>query len=201
MHIKRQFINERSGCIAHLNEGSFNEAILKTAVSALESKGHEVVIRDLYKLGFNPILSSEDLAALHGGNVPSDIAAEQEFIKKADLITFIYPVWWTGLPAIIKGYVDRAFSYYGFAYQYNESGGIDKLLSDKKGVIINTHGSPKEYYDGLGMTNSLKQTSGIYEFVGIEVAEQLIFGGVNGYTDQAVLKQYLSEVSDKLASL
>ncbi|OBR65047.1 NAD(P)H dehydrogenase [Paenibacillus oryzae] len=187
---------------AHPNEGSFNEAILKTAVSALESKGHEVVVRDLYKLGFNPVLSSEDLAALHGGNVPSDIAAEQEFIKKADLITFIYPIWWTGLPAIIKGYVDRAFSY-GFAYQYNESGGIDKLLGGKKGVIINTHGSPKEYYDGVGMTNSLKQTSstGIYEFVGIEVAEQLIFGGINGYTDQAVLKQYLSEVSDKLTSL
>ncbi len=187
---------------AHPNDGSFNEAILKTAVSALESKGHEVVVRDLYKLGFNPVLSSEDLAALHGGNVPSDIAAEQEFIKKADLITFIYPIWWTGLPAIIKGYVDRAFSY-GFAYQYNESGGIDKLLSGKKGVIINTHGSPKEYYDGVGMTDSLKQTSGtgIYDFVGIEVAEQLIFGGINGYTDQAVLKQYLSEVSDKLASL
>lgn len=187
---------------AHPNEGSFNEAILKTAVSALESKGHEVVVRDLYKLGFNPVLSTEDLGALREGRVPSDIAAEQEFITKADLITFIYPIWWTGLPAIIKGYVDRAFSY-GFAYQYNEAGGIDKLLSGKKGVIINTHGSPGEYYDSIGMTNSLKQTSGtgIYEFVGIEVAEQLIFGGVNGYADEAVLKQYLAQVSDKLSSL
>lgn len=59
----------------------------------------------------------------------------------------------TGLPAILKGYVDRVFSY-GFAYAYGEAG-IDKLLKGKKGLIINTHGTPKEIYDEMGMTAGL----------------------------------------------
>lgn len=187
---------------AHPNEGSYNQAILDTAVTAFQSKGHNVVVRDLYKLGFNPVLTQADNAAMREGNTPADIKTEQEHISNADLIAFIYPIWWTGLPAIIKGYVDRAFSY-GFAYQYNEAGGIDKLLTGKKGVIINTHGSPAEYYDSVGMTQSLKQTSGtgIFEFCGIEVAEQLLFGGVNGHSDQSVLKANLDLVTQKLSSL
>lgn len=119
---------------AHPHQESFNRAILDTAVRALQTKGHEVHVRDLYQLGFNPVLTGEDTAEMKKGSTPADIQAEQAFITKADVITFVYPVWWTGLPAILKGYVDRVFAY-GFAYQYNSQGGIDKLLAGKKGVI------------------------------------------------------------------
>ncbi|MFC3799239.1 NAD(P)H-dependent oxidoreductase [Cohnella sp. GCM10012308] len=186
---------------AHPHEGSFNNAILDTTVNALKSKGHEVHVRDLYSLGFNPVLSPADTAALRAGNPPADIAAEQAFLAKADFITFIYPIWWTGLPAILKGYVDRTFSY-GFAYQYNSEGGIDKLFSGKKGLLINTHGTPSEIYDSIGMSQSLKQTSGggIFEFCGIEVVDQLLFGGVTSTTDET-RKDMLAQVEKKFNSL
>ncbi|ACT03694.1 NAD(P)H-dependent oxidoreductase [Paenibacillus sp. JDR-2] len=186
---------------AHPHEESFNHAILDTAVNALKEGGHEVTVRDLNKLGFNPVLSPVDTAALREGNPPADIKTEQAFLEAADFITFIYPIWWTGLPAIIKGYVDRTFSY-GFAYQYNSEGGIDKLFTGKKGILINTYGTPGEIYESIGMNNSLKQTSGsgIFEFTGIEVVEQFLFGGVSSVTDEA-RKEMLAQVDKKFSSL
>lgn len=186
---------------AHPRSDSFNHAILDTAVHALKSKGHEVTVRDLYQIGFNPLLTAQDTAAIREGRTPTDILTEQEFITRADVITFIYPIWWTGLPAIIKGYVDRVFAY-GFAYQYNKDGGLDKLLSGKKGVIVHTYGTPEEIYKSIGMTGSLKQTSqgGIFEFVGIETLELLQFGGVTSVADET-RKDMLQQVADKFSSL
>lgn len=185
---------------AHPNPASFNNAILKTAVNTLQSKGHEVVVRDLYALNFKSVLSSEDFVTFRSGNVPADIKTEQQFITQADVIIFIYPVWWAGLPAIIKGYVDRVFSH-GFAYGSDENG-IVKLLTGKKGFIINTHGQSKDYYNENGMTKSIAQIieTGIFDFVGIEPVGHLFFGSVP-YIDDAARKQMLKEVEDKLGSL
>ncbi|WP_262497627.1 NAD(P)H-dependent oxidoreductase [Pedobacter africanus] len=56
-------------------------------------------------------------------------------------MSFIYPIWWTGMPAIMKGYIDRVMSY-GFAYRYDQ--GVQKgLLGGKEVTIINTHGKVK----------------------------------------------------------
>ncbi|MFC4101408.1 NAD(P)H-dependent oxidoreductase [Paenibacillus xanthanilyticus] len=186
---------------AHPHEDSFNRAILNTASDALRANGHDVTVRDLYKLNFNPVLTGEDTSAMRAGRTPEDIRTEQEYVAKADVIAFIYPIWWTGLPAILKGYVDRSFSY-GFAYQYNSEGGIDKLLAGKRGVIVNTYGTPEEVYESIGMTGSLKQTSGggIFEFCGVEVAEHLLFGGVTSVSDD-VRKEMLARVDRAFRAL
>lgn len=185
---------------AHPNHESFNHAILNTTVQALEKKGHDVVIRDLYALDFQPVLKPADTAAMRAGQTPADILTEQQYITEADVITFIYPIWWTGLPAILKGYIDRVFAY-GFAYAYDETG-IAKLLSGKKGFIINTHGTPKEIYDEIGMTAGLKMTSdvGILGFTGIEAVEHLLFGGIPAVGETA-LQDILVEVEQTVNRL
>ncbi|MEW9673862.1 NAD(P)H-dependent oxidoreductase [Ammoniphilus sp. 3BR4] len=185
---------------AHPNPESLNHAILETTVNALKNNGHEVVVRDLYALDFQPVLKPEDTAAMKAGQTPQEIKTEQEFITQADAITFIYPIWWTGLPAILKGYVDRVFSY-GFAYGSGEEG-IIKMLTGKKGFIINTHGTPNEIYDRIGMTDGLKITSdtGIFDFVGIESVGHLFFGSI-GYLDDEAYRGMLKEVEEKINSL
>ncbi|MGZ7442336.1 NAD(P)H-dependent oxidoreductase [Paenibacillus sp. TH7-28] len=185
---------------AHPSQESFNHAILETAAGTLKSKGHEVVVRDLYALGFQPVLKPEDTQAMKAGQTPADIKTEQEYIAQADVITFIYPIWWTGLPAILKGYVDRVFAY-GFAYAYGAEG-IDQLLKGKKGLIINTHGTPKEIYDQIGMSEALKLTSttGIFAFTGIESVGHLLFGNVPSVGEEA-LKGHLKEVEETINSL
>ncbi len=67
---------------AHPYAESFNHAILETAVKALRQNGHEVVVRDLYALGFQPVLTPEDTAALRAGQTPQDIKAEQDYIAE-----------------------------------------------------------------------------------------------------------------------
>ncbi|MDP5273597.1 NAD(P)H-dependent oxidoreductase [Chengkuizengella axinellae] len=179
---------------AHPNPQSFNNAIKEAVVNSLKNKGHEVEVRDLYALGFQPVLNGSDFETFQSGQMPSDIQAEQEHIKNADVITFIYPIWWTGLPAILKGYIDRVFAY-GFAYSVDEQGGYVKHLTGKKGLIINTTGAPTEFYDQVGMTGSLKQTSdtGILDFVGIEAIHHQFFGAVPT-VDDATRKGMLVEV-------
>lgn len=187
--------------VAHPNQESFNHAIVQTTLQALKAKGHEAVVRDLYALQFEPVLSLEDFQNLRSGQIPSDIKAEQDYITSADVITFIYPIWWTGLPAILKGYVDRVFSY-GFAYAYGKDGNIEKLLSGKKGLLINTYGTPSEIYDSIGMTDALKKTSdtGIFEFCGIEVQEHLLFGGVPR-VDDAARQAMLGQIEERVNRL
>jgi NAD(P)H dehydrogenase (quinone) len=186
---------------AHPKPESLNHAILETTTTALINNGHEVIVRDLYALNFQPVLKSEDTAAMRAGQTPQDIKTEQIFITQSDAITFIYPIWWTGLPAILKGYVDRVFSY-GFAYSYGNEG-IIKMLTGKKGLIINTHGTPHEIYDKIGMTDGLKITSdiGIFDFVGIETVGHLLFGSIGFFKDEAYYKGLLKETKDKIDSL
>ncbi|MDE5052712.1 NAD(P)H-dependent oxidoreductase [Niallia taxi] len=181
---------------AHPNPESFNHAILETVVQSLQGKGHVVTVRDLYAIGLDPVLKFDGK-----GEVSQEVITEQEFISKADAVTFIYPIWWTGMPAILKGYIDRVYSY-GFAYQYNAEGGIDKLLSGKKGLIINTHGTPKEIYDSIGMTEALIKTSttGVFEFCGIESVGHLTFGSVPSVDDTA-RKEMLEEIKNEVNSL
>ena len=184
---------------AHPHPESLNHAILDTTVSTLKKNGHEVIVRDLYELDFQPVLRPEDMAAMKAGQTPKDIKTEQECINDADVITLIYPIWWTGLPAILKGYVDRVFSY-GYAYAVGEEG-IIKLLKGKKGLIINTHGTPNEEYDEIGMTAGLKVTSdiGIFDFSGIETVEHLLFGSI-GYVNEEDYKSMINKVEETINS-
>ncbi len=117
------------------------------------------------------------------GTTPADIAQEQKYISEADVIHFIYPIWWTGLPAMIKGYIDRVLSY-GFAYTASEKG-IEGLLK-KKVIAINTHGFPNDYYEQIGMHNAFNLTmdKGIFEFCGMDVIKHFYFGSVPYIKDE-----------------
>ncbi|QBA20652.1 flavodoxin family protein [Chryseobacterium indologenes] len=160
---------------AHPNENSLNHHLLNTVVETLQLRNEEVVVRDLYTIGFDPVLSLEDMQGQRMGKVSDDVKTEQEHISWAEQITFIYPIWWTGLPAIMKGYIDRVFSY-GFAYRYDH--GIQKgLLEGKKAVIINTHGKSHEEYEKTGMDKALTLTSdnGIFIYSGLEIIRHLFF--------------------------
>lgn len=180
---------------AHPNPKSFGKAILDTVVKASEEKGVSVRIRDLYALGFDPILKPADFEAFQSGRVPQDIADEQQHIIWAEVVTFIYPVWWTSLPAMLKGYVDRVFSY-GFAYE-SVNGNINGLLKGKRALVFSTTGSPSKVYEENGMFDSMIQTTGqgIFNFCGMNEVSHTFFGAVPYVTDEE-RKNFLEEVKN-----
>lgn len=181
--------------VAHPYSKSFGKGIADTIEKEVLSNGSEVRVRDLYEIGFDPILKGSDLLNLQTGNYADDIKTEQEHIKWADIITFVYPVWWAGLPALLKGYVDRVFAN-GFAFTYGETGPIG-LLKGRKAILISTTGFPSEVYDQIGMHKSMEQTSdeAIFKFCGVEVIKHVFFGAIPFSTEEN-RAQYLEEVKE-----
>jgi NAD(P)H dehydrogenase (quinone) len=185
---------------AHPDTASFNHAIMDAYVLELKASGHKVRIRDLYALGFDPVITLSDYEMIDSGDPPEDIKAEQEHISWAGVVSFICPIFWAGMPAVLKGYVDKVFSL-GFAYSFQ--GDRPKgLLRGKKAVILNSTGGSLVYHQKSGMLDSIRKTidGGIFRFCGIEVLEHRFFMGVPIATP-AEREKMLSEVRDIARSL
>jgi len=176
----------------HPNSTSFNRAIADALEAVSKALGHDTATRDLYEIGFNPVLNCSDLCAppeCQG----REVIQEQEFIAWANMLTFVYPVWWTGMPAMLKGYIDRVFCQ-NFAYTL-QGDRFTGLLAGKKILIFNTTGLPSTFYSTQGMHEAMSLTTdrGIFELCGMEVLHHTFFGGV-GTVPEEVLKSYLGEV-------
>ncbi len=172
----------------HPSLESLNKTILDEVVHICEANGNNVVTRDLYKMKFDPVLTKEEFCSQ---TVSEDINREQEYVKNADVVIFIYPLWWAGMPAIVKGYIDRVFSN-GFAYSIDNNG-IKKLLKNKKVIIINTHRSQMNDYTQKGVYNSISilTQQQIFEFCGMEVLMHYYFDEVTAVADKIALKTKL----------
>lgn len=178
---------------AHPNGESLNGKFKDALQGYLLQKGNEVIVRDLYELQFDPVLSLQDMEGQRKGQVEDDVRLEQELISWAEHITFIHPIWWTGMPAVMKGYIDRVFSY-GFAYRYDQ--GIQKgLLKGKQAVIINTHGKSHDEYREIGMDRALRLTSdkGIYNYCGFEISQHFFFEKADR-VDAETVESWITEI-------
>lgn len=171
--------------VAHPNNQSFNKAITDAVVESSREMGAETLLRDLYSLDFNPVLSWEELQAAGRGIIPSEIRNEQLLISKADLITLIYPLWWMGFPAILKGYLDRVLTH-GFAYKTEGDISVG-LIQGKKMQQLITIGSNVEQYQNLGFDKSLNDCliNGLFNYCGITDIQYRLFGDIHLIDEQA----------------
>ena len=172
---------------AHPNKQSFNHAILQRTVKASNKLGVETVVRDLYNLNFNPVLSWEEVKAVGQGIIPSEIQFEQQFITQAKLITLIYPLWWMGFPAILKGYLDRVLTH-GFVYKTDETGTVG-LIHNKRMQQFITIGNNEREYQKLGFDKSLNDCliNGLFNYCGIMDVRHQFFGDIHLIDEQARL--------------
>ena len=184
---------------AHPNPSSFNAAILEHVQKGLQETNHFVTLLDLYKEQFNPVLIfNEDMRR-------RDLVYEEEtekyrrLIKEADFFIFIYPIWWWGMPAILKGFIDRVFVT-GFAYKYE--GALPKgLLIGKKAWVINTLDSPLWYVALLYRSADwVIMKKGILRFCGIRQIKRSVFQSVK--TSKAIKREkWLLEMQEKAKKL
>jgi NAD(P)H dehydrogenase (quinone) len=181
---------------SHFNTSSFNHALLEILTDTL-GQSHTVRVRDLYALHFNPVLTEADTADLEKGTPPEDIRTEQELIRWADKLIFVYPIWWSGMPAMLKGYIDRVFAF-GFTYTVDENGPRG-LLAGKKVHIVNTTGADEETNKEYGVFQSMYNLTdiGIFSFCGMEVTGHNYFTAVPYITDderRVMLSKFRSTV-------
>lgn len=158
----------------HPNKESLNfglaEAYKKGAKES-NAKVEEIIISNLK---FNPSL---EFGYQKRTELEPDLLDAWEKIKWADHLVWIHPVWWGGLPAIMKGFIDRLFLP-GFAFKYRENSIYwDKLLTGKTAHIITTLDQPSWYYwlvYGRPSVNQLKKST--LEFCGVKPVKVSYFG-------------------------
>lgn len=94
----------------HPKEGSFTSAVRDLVISRLEQAGAETRVTDLYGRDFSPVLTAQELDIYEDSAKNTEPVAEDvENLKWCDTLIFVYPTWWYGLPAILKGWLDRVF--------------------------------------------------------------------------------------------
>ncbi len=117
--------------------------ILSEVGNMLLSANRTYALVDLYKDRFNPVMQKEEHYVSGGKDISPEVLAYQKMLSGAEHIVIIHPVWWGGMPAILKGFFDRVLTP-GFGYQY-ENGRPKKLFSEKKAVVFITTGGPAWY--------------------------------------------------------
>jgi putative NADPH-quinone reductase len=95
--------------LAHPNPDSFSHAILDRVVSTLANREHSVSVIDLYGLDYSPALTRAELSAYPTSEPAIDpmVIEHTRLIQECSTIVFVYPTWWSSMPAILKGWIDR----------------------------------------------------------------------------------------------
>lgn len=158
----------------HPNKDSFNFGIAKAYKAGAESSQAEVKEIIVSELNFNPNLK---YGYQKRTELEPDLVESWEKIKWADHLVWIHPVWWGGLPAILKGFIDRLFlPTFAFAYREN-SIFWDKLLTGKTAHIITTLDQPSWYYKLIYREPSTKQLKkATLEFCGVKPVKVTYIG-------------------------
>ncbi len=181
--------------VAHPVPDSFTMALARAYAIELEAQGHTAHLRDLYRIGFDPILSAHELVSAESGHPASpDVAAAQKDILAADALTVIYPLWWMSMPAILKGYIDRVFAR-GFAYESGPDG-VRGLIAGKQCVLVTVSGAPLWRLAEAGRWDAAQvlQDTHIFRSVGFQLLEHLHFDGVVPHLGAAMVEGHIDRV-------
>jgi putative NADPH-quinone reductase len=131
----------------HPVEGSFCSAMRDAAISGLRTAGHSVDLIDLAAEKFDPVMSASEwnMYSNGTGEIPVGLETHVTLIKSAEIVVFIYPTWWGGLPAQLKGWLERVMLP-GTAFVFNEKGKVRPGLQHIRSIhIASTFGSPWMY--------------------------------------------------------
>lgn len=127
---------------AHPTEDSYQSALHKRVVAALAEAGHEVDDCDLYAEDFQPVLTRAERHDYHDVNVNrSFVASHVERLLSCQGLVFVFPTWWYGIPAIMKGYFDRVWLP-GVAFDVSGPRTIPLLTGIVRLGVVTTFGSP-----------------------------------------------------------
>lgn len=184
---------------AHPEPNSFNGALSRRAVSALEQAGHVVSFQDLVASGFDPVERgghypgrtdntafaplAEQRHAWRTGTLPADVCEEINALEKADLLLLQFPLWWHGPPAILKGWFDRVFlsgGLYTSRMRYDTG-----YFRGKRALVSVTTGAPEAAFGpgarGGDFDTMLWPVHYSLHYLGFEVLPPFISYGVQGH--------------------
>lgn len=155
---------------------SFCQALAESYAQGARAAGHQVTMRHLHGLHFSPDMPAEHPEELA---LEPDLQAFQQDLLWCDHLFVIYPTWWAGMPAQLKGLWDRSMQA-GFAFRYRKDSPLwDKLLQGRSATVVTTMDTPALvdlFYMRRAGLRQLAQ--GILAFCGFKIKQQLTIGSV-----------------------
>lgn len=164
----------------HPNPNSFSHAAAQHFITGAVAAGHSTELADLHAEGFNPLWSMADIDSNCVNNVPTDVVHEQARIARADAICLIFPLFWWGMPAMTKGWVDRVWSW-GWAYDQLDDYG-KSLQRNRSGLLLIPAGARSDEVEGKGYRTALDTcwTQGTFGFFGFSPRRMELLCGSTG---------------------
>lgn len=199
----------------HPDQESYCQAIYERILENLDRNRHQVESLSLNEVGFDPVLR-------HGYRKRMDhdpfIEKSQELIQWADHYIFVYPIWWSSMPSLLKGWIDRVFTP-GIAYQANNQGNFfwnyltgrqfKKLLKGRTADIYASSMAPTVWYKLFSGPISVPDSYGIavlknavLNHCGIKTKSVSILGELGRDVNTAeVREKYLQKVAEKVRKI
>jgi NAD(P)H dehydrogenase (quinone) len=182
--------------LCHPDPSSFNHAIAKTYGDAVRAAGQSVVLRDLYALGFDPVLKAAerptDIAAAYG----QDVLDEVDVIAGCDVFVLVYPIWFGTPPAMLKGYVERVFGA-GVEPEAVQGRVRTDLLGGKRLLSFSTSAASKTWLDEQGQGQGLNSVFDQYivHAFGMRSQEHRRFANIKREFNPRFADEYLNDVA------
>jgi NAD(P)H dehydrogenase (quinone) len=195
---------------AHPEPTSLTRQLVEEAEQTLRARGHEVILSDLYAMNWKAVFDAQDFPdrldsqrlsfiaesghAYASGQQMADVMVEQQKLLVADAIILAFPLWWFGMPAILKGWIDRVYAY-GFAYGYQGEGNRYRYgegrLKGKRALLLAITGGPAIDYSPRGINGPLEQllypiTHGCLFYPGMDVLPTHAVHGAGRITSEKV---------------
>ncbi len=137
--------------LCHPAEQSFTRATGAAAVTGLQRAGHDVTVLDLYAMDFQPVMTAADHAAYHSDQPVVDplVAESVTAIQLAEMLVFVYPTWWSSLPAMLKGWLEKTMVP-GVAFVFDDKHKVRPGLQKVRRIVgITSYGSRRSYVSAI----------------------------------------------------
>lgn len=178
---------------AHPEPTSLTRQLVDVTIETLEAQGHEIMLSDLYGMRWKAVYDEHDFPersnperlsfiaesahAYATARQTEDVAAEQAKLLSADAVILQFPLWWFGVPAILKGWIERVYAF-GFGYGYKDGTNRHRygegVLKGKRALVSVLTGGPAADYGPRGINGPLEQllfplTHGALFYPGMDV--------------------------------
>ncbi|WP_375228559.1 NAD(P)H-dependent oxidoreductase [Roseobacter sp. S98] len=152
----------------HPDPKSFTAAVAATFMDGAEKAGHSTELADLNAEGFDPRWSMADIEADKDSGAPADVLQEQARIAHADAVCLVFPLFWWGMPAMTKGWVDRIWTW-GWAYDQLADPDVS-LQRPRTGVLLVPAGARSDEMEKLGHKADLENAwiNGTFGYFGFQ---------------------------------
>jgi len=161
--------------VCHPEEHSFTRSMADRYAEAVRAHGHETILRDLYRMKFDPVLTAAERKGVPGDDVTKEWAA----LGKVDVYVLVYPIWFGTPPAMLTGYIDRVFGA-GRIRGRGKQGDAGELLAGKRLVSLTASGSMRAWLSEKGVLGSLRTVYDRYfaDVFGFEETHRYHFDGI-----------------------